>query len=279
MPDVMHLTDRRGRVWTMMTRAMLLATAAVWLGGCTPTVRVPADQRLSAYDDGAYRAVLAAVVRDGRVDYHRLRHEMTGPLDVYLDGVARFGPRSTPQQFPTPQHVLAYRVNAFNALTLKTWLHRGGDDLATRLLKPSWFVFDNWVIDGSRQDLHEFEFKVIRREHEDWRLGFALVRGTIDNPPLLEEPYDPGRLDQQLDTQVRRWMSDPQVLRIDDGVVRMPAIFKDWRRHLEPIGGLAGLFERYLEPSDERRSPAIRAAIGDQIQFDPPNRAINAVPR
>ncbi len=279
-----HDVTRRAGT-TLRFLAPLLGVAAIAVAtGCNRNVRVPDDQRLDAYDDGAYRVVLANVVRDGLVDYHRLRREMAGPLDVYLDAVARFGPRSTPDRFPTDADALAYRVNAFNAIVLKTWLLRGaGDDDGGLnidwLLKPRWLVLDNWLIDGQRFDLHDFEYDVLRKQHNDWRLGFALVRGSIDNPPLLEEPYDGGRLDQQLDTQVRRWMSDPQVLRVEGETVRMPAFFKDWRRHLKPIGGLPGLLERYLDPNDSRRSAAIRAAVADRILFDSPNRAINAIPR
>lgn len=260
---------------------LLLLTMTIGGGvGCMRNVHVPDDQRMSSYNDGPYRAVLAATVRDGKVDYRRLRREFTGPLDVYLDGVARLGPRSEPEAFPTEQHVMAYRINAFNALVLKTWLLRGaGDDAAVLGLKPQWLVLDNWVIDGQRFDLHDFEYDVIRPGHDDWRLGFALVRGTMDSPPLLEEPYDGDRIDQQLDTQVRRWMSDPDILIVEGDTVRMPAFFDDWKASLKPIGGLPGLIERYLPPDDPRRTPAIRAAVAGEIKFAKPDRTINALAR
>lgn len=259
---------------------LLLTTLLAGGGGCIRNVHVPSDQRLTQYNDGPYRAVLAATVRDGKVDYQRLRREFTGPLDVYLDGVARLGPRTHPQAFPTPQHVLAYRINAFNALVLKTLLlHGAGSAASPKQLNPAWLVLDNWVVDGQRYDLHDLEYDLIRPQHDDWRLGFALVRGTLDSPPLLEEPYDGGRLDQQLDTQVRRWMSHPRVLTVDNGAVRMPSFFQDWQSRLKPIGGLAGLIERYLPADDPRRAPAIRAAVSGTIRFHPPDRRLNALER
>lgn len=276
MPTSIKGSDRR-----IPSRAGVLLLIVFAAGGCMRGVTVPADQRIDAYDDGAYRAVLAAAVRDGRVDYEKLRRELTGPLHVYLDAVARFGPRSRPQMFPTEADRLAYYLNAHNALVLQMWLdHGAGQPGAPTQVRPHWFVLENWPVDGKRRSLRDLEQDVIRKASDDWRLPFALVRGSMDDPPLLQEPYEARRLDEQLNTQVKRWISDPDQVFVDNqGRLHLPSVLRDYRGPLKKVGGIPGVLERYLDPGDARRAPAIRAAVAGDIVWSRPDRRINDLRR
>ena len=60
----------------------------------------PVENPLPTYDPAPWAEVLDGVVRDGLVDYFRLREFHEPALDQYLDAVARFGPQTTPELFP-----------------------------------------------------------------------------------------------------------------------------------------------------------------------------------
>jgi hypothetical protein len=82
---------------------------------------------------------------------------------------------------------------------------------------------------------------------------------------LRREPYVAERLDEQLDEQVRRWLSSPVGLQIDQdkATVRISAIFEwfatDWKRSEENVASIPNhasaspvltFIGRYLDPAD-----------------------------
>ncbi len=63
--------------------------------------------------------------------------------------------------------------------------------------------------------LEEIEKRYFRKEFKDPRVWLALSRGSVSGPPLRREPYRGSKLDEQLDDQARRFLSDPLAFRID----------------------------------------------------------------
>jgi hypothetical protein len=257
----------------------LIAAAALLLVRCT-TISVPPSERLATYGDEPYRRALAACVRDGLVDYQRLRAEHADDLDLYLDTIARFGPRSTPDLFPGDDDRLAYYVNAYNALMLRQWLDGGaGADQAERSVNRLWFFTSFWRVDGSWMSLDQLEQSLIRPTFEEPRIHVALVCGAMGCPPLLEEPFVGEHLDRQLDDLARRWLREPDGLRLrNDGAVVMSAIFDWYRADFDAMGGLAGVIERFLDEGDERREVAIAAAQRGDVRFMAYDWSINRAP-
>ncbi len=82
-------------------------------------IRVDSADQLASYSDQPLRDVLIRHVSEGLVDYEGLNKQSRKQLDVYLDGVARFGPRSTPGAFPDSKGQLAYYLNTYNAIMLR----------------------------------------------------------------------------------------------------------------------------------------------------------------
>ena len=110
----------RRAVYILLGLFLLVGVTGLIVVRCT-AISVPRSERLMTYSDEPYRRVLAACVRDGLVDYYRLRAEYGDELDQYLDAIGRFGPNSTPDLFPTRDSQLAYYLNAYNALMLRRW--------------------------------------------------------------------------------------------------------------------------------------------------------------
>ncbi|MEO1236251.1 MAG: DUF547 domain-containing protein [Planctomycetota bacterium] len=265
-----------------------IAALAFALTGCTAAPNLPADVRLDAYDDAPYAEVLTASVRGGLVDYRAITDDpgtlddLDGRLDVYLDAVARFGPESTPEQFPTEDHRLAYHLNAYNALMIRKWLDGGARTASpTRKVPLQWFVLDRWRIDGKSMTFQDLEQRLIRPVYNDPRIHAALVCGAIDCPPLLDEPFDGDRLDAQLDAVSRAWFNDPeeQAVFIDDnGRVFLSAIFGWYRDDYRESGGLAATVDQYLDDDDPRKQPALDALAGNTVKFKKYDWTINQAP-
>ena len=282
----------------MTTRipASLLFVSALLLFGCHGTPRVTPDFQLAVYDDAPYARVLAASIRNGRVDYSAIKESPTDAkgedldpdaldvqLSVYLNAVARFGPESTPEQFPSESDRLAYHLNAYNAIMLRKWLDSGA-----RTAKASdkvkwlrWFTLDRWTIDGKRMTLDGLEQRLIRPTYQDPRTHAALVCGAISCPPLRDEPFRGDVLDAQLDDQMRRWFNDPagNVIEIrDDGAVYFSKILGWYRDDFEPSGGLRGVIAKYLDDADPRKTPALQALEQNRENFARYDWAINLAP-
>ncbi len=232
-------------------------------------IRVDSADQLASYSDQLLRDVLIRHVSEGLVDYEGLSRQSPKSLDVYLDGVARFGPRSTPGVFPDSKDQLAYYLNTYNAIMLRKWLDRGaGNDGNPRTVNKAWFFFDLWRVDGRWISLDTLEQTIIRPLYKDSRSHFALVCGAMSCPPLLAEPFEGSRIDEQLDSLGRQWLTEPDGLEIlPDGEVFMSSIFSWYAEDFIDEGGLAGVLSRYLAEDDPRRETALKAAQEGRIQF------------
>ncbi len=266
----------------MLLQVVVALTVALGFlaGSACRSIRVDPEQRLEAYGDEPYASLLAASVRDGLVDYAVLRADHELDLDRYLDAVGRYGPRATPESFATTEQRLAYYLNAYNAIMLRRWLDSGagepGFDEGDEVNKL-WFVWNRWRVDGSWVTLHALEQKLIRPVFDEARVHFALVCGALGCPPLLEEPFDAELLDEQLESLGRRWLAEPDGVRLDaEGRLWMSSIFEWYREDFEGLGGLAGVIQRFVE--DEERRAALLAAAKGEILFLPYDWTINAAP-
>ncbi len=76
--------------------------------------------------------------------------------------------------------------------------------------------------------LNELEQRFFRREIDKPRIFFALSKASLSGPPLRNEPYTGEKLYQQLDEQTKKFLSNPNVFRIDkEGkTVFLPAILQ-----------------------------------------------------
>lgn len=260
----MRFTPRHG-----LTAALLIVLLQT---GCGSAPDIDPALQMPAYSDDPYAEVLDAAVVRGMVDYPAITGELDQRLDVYLDAVARFGPKSNPEAFPTSEERLAYYLNAYNAIMIRLWLNSGAReaDPNDSVQWLTWFTVNQWKIDNRTMSLDYLEQRLIRPTFEEARVHAALVCGAVDCPPLRDEPYVGERLDEQLDDQMLQWLHDPSNdgLRItDDGRVYLSAIFGWYRDDFRPTGGLAAAIEQYLNDSDPRKAPALDAINNNKVKF------------
>lgn len=280
-------------------RSGRLGVLALALGvGCATIAPAPlsggpiAARRPFSHEE--FAPVLERFVDDaGQVDYAGLAAEPVA-LDRYYYLLSRYSPDSAPDAFPTRNDRLAYWLNAYNAAVLKTVLVHypiaGVEDVAPpRLLfflprRSGFFVFQRIRLGDRGTSLYGLENRVVRRRFGDPRVHFALNCASRGCPRLRRQPFDPARLDAQLDRATREFVAETRNVRVDHAArtVMLSAIFDwyegdflDWCRMHVPDAPPSVLryVAAYVEPE---RSADLEPAIAYARQMVPWDWSLNA---
>ncbi|TAM83393.1 MAG: DUF547 domain-containing protein [Acidobacteria bacterium] len=197
-------------------------------------------QALPALDSAPWDAVLKQFVNaNHRVDYARLKKDGALRLNEYI---ARLG---RPGIFPASlNEKKALLINAYNAFTIQ-WIVKNYP------IKSIWstdspFTAPRHKLDGKMVSLNEIESQL--RAMRDPRIHAALVCAARSCPPLRREAYVAGRLDEQLDDNVREWLANPSLNRFYplQGKAEISPILKWYRKDFDAYpGGLQGFLRKY----------------------------------
>lgn len=214
------------------------------------------------YED--YGTILRTYVNaDGLVNYAALQANPK-PLK---DFVAKLGAVS-PATYGawSEQEKIAFLINAYNAITLESIIDQNP---LKNSIKEIWGVWNlkNHTIVGQSRTLDNIEHQILRKEFNEPRIHAALVCAAISCPPLRQEPYVGEKLNQQLDDQVRKWLSGTQGLKIDraQNRVLISSIFKwfgeDWQKTYSANDKFVGnnqersvlnFVSNYVSPEDQK---------------------------
>jgi uncharacterized membrane protein YdjX (TVP38/TMEM64 family) len=204
--------------------------------------------------------VLAAHVEMPLVDYRGLQADAAA-LELYLAGLAATDPQTLAAAPPDVR--LAFWINAYNACMLKQVVDHypirkaGGlvnavkNTVTGRPANSVWQIDDVFTrqfcnVAGQARSQDEIEHEIIR-PMGDPRIHFAVNCAARSCPPLLDEAYVPGRLDEQLDAAVLRLTEDEEHLSLERGGnpgIRLNKVL-EWYK--EDFGGDEGL-KRFLAP-------------------------------
>jgi Protein of unknown function, DUF547 len=200
-----------------LVRLATLACLLALLAGCAtvPAPRV-AESALSTQTDpyAPWAEVLASKVDpQGRVDFDALAIEHES-LDRFVAWIYRVSPRNTPTMFPTREHVLAYHLNAYNALAMYHVLIIGTPHTLAGLRKISFFALKRLQVGGEPISLYAYENDVIRAMQEP-RVHFALNCMSVSCPRLPREPFRAETLDAQLEREARFFFNESRNVRVD----------------------------------------------------------------
>lgn len=190
-----------------------------------------------AFDHSPWDHLLKAHVhwqRDGvasTVDYAGMRAD-GNKLDAYLASLSKVD-QSTFEHFSKNQK-LAFLINAYNAFTVKLILKQPKlpdsiKDIGSLFSGPWDQRF--FTLLGKKRTLDDVEQDLIRGNPAimDPRAHFALNCASIGCPALRPEAYTSDKLDQQLNDNLRRFLSDRTRNRYDanDHALKVSHIF-DW---------------------------------------------------
>lgn len=169
----------------------------------------------------------------GMVNYKKLKAEPQ-KLQTFITKLANLDRKNFEQW--NDNEKIAFWLNTYNALTLKAIL----DNYP---IKSSFFrsriypknsirqivgVWDKikFRVMGQNLTLGHIEHKILRVKFDEPRIHMAMVCAAMGCPPLRNEPYTGGKLQEQLDDQTRRFLSNSEKFKIEHANKRI---------HLSPI--------------------------------------------
>ena len=242
----------------------------------------------TAFPYAAWDAVLRRFVApDGTVDYESLAGDSLD-LRRFVATLGDVGPRTRPELFPSPDHALAWNINAYNAVTLlgiiDSWPTRGVHDIHGPLtVRPGFGFFWGlrFRLDGAWTHTYGLENDVIRKTFGDARIHAAINCASASCPRLSDRAYLPERLDAQLDAATREFASSaPHVVLDEDArVVRLSPIFQWFAGDFEADAGGAGSVLEFIERySDAPEAVARARSEGWPVEYAVYDWSLNAAP-
>jgi hypothetical protein len=197
-------------------------------------------------DHSAWNALLKRYVDDGGlVDYTKLLEDREA-LDAYLEELAE-----VPVGALTREEQLSFWINAYNACVANGVLKR--QPLRSVQKVPGFFNRVRYRVGGESLTLDRIEER--GRVLGEWRIHFTLVCASTSCPPLRNEAYTAGQLEEQLTEQAARFLANrTHGLRLESGVLRVSKIFQWYATDFVPHGRLEArtllpLLRPYLEPA------------------------------
>ena len=203
--------------------SMLIIGSLLALGGCpkpaASTVSLP-KEKPTTFPYEIMDGVQKKYVNDqGRVDYTGLKADKKD-LDLFIAYVGAYGPKTSPDLFPTNLDKQAYYINAYNAFVMSNVLSRYPIDPPNiDKIKINFFVSTKFKMDGDAINLNNLETDIVRPVFKDPRNHFALNCGARGCPQLPQEAFTPERLDEQLDREAKKFVSEERNVRLDGSTV------------------------------------------------------------
>lgn len=218
------------------------------------------------------RLVKTYVDPDGFVDYAAWKGSSAdmAALDQYLDTLSRGDPRTT----VSPSDVLAFWINAYNAVTVRGILREYPTTSIRNHTARVW-GYNIWQdlllwVGNQAYSLETIEHKILRKLGEP-RIHFAIVCASIGCPRLRNEAYVTDRLEAQLAGNTRDFFARNKHFKVDFArrTVYVSSILKWFGEDFgsSPQKGLASLAE-YLPNGAVRRLIQARDVRIEYLDYD-----------
>jgi hypothetical protein len=177
-----------------------------------------------------------------RVDYAGMARDRDA-LRKYLHQLTSLGAMDFEKLQPAEQ--MAFLINAYNAFMIEKILTRYPDiasvwDFGKLFGNPFKDAF--FTLLGRKFSLDAIEHETLRTRFREPRIHYAVNCASIGCPMLREEAYVAARLEQQLEEQAVRFLSDRSRNRYRDGRLEVSKIFDWYGEDFEPR---AAYFQRY----------------------------------
>ena len=180
----------------------------------------------------------------GFVDYQELKLKISG-LEAFLLELETL--KNQEYKSWSEEEKIAFWINAYNALVLKVVLdnHPIQSSFFKSLKYPKNSIRQisgvfgkiKFPVMGKRMTLADIEHRILRKEFQEPRIHMALVCAALSCPLLRREPYIGDLLNEQLEDQVRTFLSDPQNFSIsrEKRQIYLSSIFKWFGEDFIPV--------------------------------------------
>jgi len=203
-----------------LLNVLMVVTGAVLLaaGGCAEKVidlsrkSDSCGKAVEKLDLQTWRYVLSKYVKDGLIDYEGLAKDR-GHLDRFVCQLAVHGPLLQGQMFADERQVLAYWINAYNALSLAAGLN----EYPCESVYGRRGRFESRVlckVDGRILTLREIRDLAFLAGEGDPRVLLTLSGPAMGCPKFTGQPYEAEKLDRQLRAAVQAALDNPKLVKI-----------------------------------------------------------------
>ena len=157
------------------------------------------------------------VVQEGKVDYQYIS-ENPQKLDKLVDYLA--------ENSWTEAEEKAYLINAYNILVIAKIVKHYPVNSPMEI--SGFFDDKDQNLNGKKVSLNQIENNYLRAGEVDERIHFVLVCAAVSCPPIIPNAYKPDSIDEQLETQTKKALNDPQFVYQShaDEAVYISEIFK-----------------------------------------------------
>ena len=191
-----------------------------------------------AFDHQAWDALLkknVVVLEGGHASQFHYGNVDRKALQAYLATLSRVEEKEF-RSWPRAER-MAFLINAYNAFTVEKILTRYPDirsiwDFGKLFGNP--FKDEFFSLFGRKFSLDRIEHDTLRKDYRDPRIHYAVNCASVGCPMLREEAYVAARLEQQLEEQARRFLSDRSRNRVRDGRLEVSKIFDWFQEDFEP---------------------------------------------
>ena len=226
-----------------MTR-FILSALILFIGLTSVTAQ---DSKHVGIDHSPWDQLLKKYVRDdGTVDYAGFVTD-SAELNAYLETLSAELP--DPVAWSTSDQI-AFWINAYNAFTVKLVADNYPVESIKDIKRGIPMVNSVWDIKfinigGEEFDLNKIEHKVLRKDHDEPRIHFAVNCASVSCPNLRAEAYTGDLLDQQLDEQAKLFLADPTKNEIASDKIRISKIFQWFKGDFTDDGTLIDFLNKY----------------------------------
>ncbi|UCB52067.1 MAG: DUF547 domain-containing protein [Candidatus Zixiibacteriota bacterium] len=213
-------------------------------------------------DINLYQRVLEQFISPatGRVNYDSLKVNRAD-LDSFVAQLARTGPFTRPEDYPTLQDTFAFWANAYNALVLKGVVDNYPVSSVKKIKRFfGFFKRYDFELDGRTVVLDDIEHRFLR-PLGDPRVHFAVNCASISCPRLFNQPWSPEILNEQLDRAARIYINDRSQNYLDpeEGRLYLSSIFKwyrddfeDWLKKQGRRADIREYVQQYFDEENQR---------------------------
>ncbi|KMP12318.1 hypothetical protein UR09_01525 [Candidatus Nitromaritima sp. SCGC AAA799-A02] len=202
-------------------------------------------------------------IRLNAVDYGKLK---TDPgFSRLVGGLKKFSPAGLKSR----EEKLAFWINIYNVFAVKMVV----DHYPLKSIRDVGSLFRSvWkrpagIIGGREYTLHEIEHGILRKMGEP-RIHAAIVCASVSCPDLLLESFSAGKLEEQLDNQMKTFLGNPgKGMQVDAGRgrVTLSSIFDWFEGDFEPRGGVLAFIKPYVSATARKvlGKPGVRVSYMD----------------
>jgi hypothetical protein len=180
----------------------------------------------------------AHVSNTGNVDYKALKSEQAR-IEAYLEELSAMPPTKTWSKTES----MAFWINAYNAATvvliLKNYPLKSIQDLDGG---KTWDV-KRIKLGDKTYSLNQIENEILRAKYKDARIHFAVNCAAKGCPPLLNQAFKSNTLEEQLNSQTRKFVRNKKYNQIEGKSAQVSKIF-DW--YASDFGDLKQFLNTYL---------------------------------